>query len=224
MIPLRDDNPTHSFAFVTVGLIAVNALVFLYQLTLAGPRELEAFFQAYALVPARLSSDPSPLVFGTVFSSMFMHGGWLHLIGNMLYLWIFGNNIEDAVGHMKFIIFYLLCGIGAAAAQVLAAPHSPIPMVGASGAVAGVLGAYLLLFPRARVLVLFPIWIFIRLFYVPAVVVLGFWFVLQLFSGWLSANASQAGGGVAWWAHIGGFVVGMVWIPVFKKRRVKLFR
>jgi membrane associated rhomboid family serine protease len=224
MIPLRDDNPTRSFAYVTSGLIALNVLVFIYQLSLGNPQNLEAFFQAYALTPSRLSTDPSPLVFGTVFSSMFMHGGWLHLGGNMLYLWIFGNNIEDAVGHVKFVIFYLLCGIGAAAAQVLAAPHSEIPMVGASGAVAGVLGAYMVLFPKARVLVLIPIWIFIRLIYVPAVLVLVFWFVLQLFSGWLSLNAPHAVGGVAWWAHIGGFVVGLVWIPAFKKRHVRLFR
>ena len=154
---------------------------------------------------------------------MFLHGHWPHLLGNMLYLWIFGNNIEDAVGHFGFIVFYLLCGVGAAAAQVVVAPDSTVPMIGASGAVSGVLGAYLLLFPRARVLVLFPIWIFWRVFYVPAIVVLALWFVLQLLSG-LAVLGVNITGGIAFWAHIGGFVSGLVLILLFKKRGVRLFQ
>ena len=222
MIPLRDDNPTSTFAFVTVILIALNAVAFLYELTLPSAEHINAFFADFALTPARLTHAPSGPVYLSVFTSMFLHGGWMHIIGNMLYLWIFGNNIEDSVGHFKFIIFYLLCGIAAVGAQVAASPNSNVPMIGASGAVSGVLGAYLLLFPRARVLVLFPIFIFWRIFYVPAVLLLALWFALQLFSGWATLGA--AGGGVAFWAHVGGFVAGLALIPIFKKRGVRLFR
>jgi membrane associated rhomboid family serine protease len=154
---------------------------------------------------------------------MFLHGGWLHIIGNMLYLWIFGNNVEDSIGHFKFIVFYLLCGIAAAAAQVAISPDSTVPMIGASGAISGVLGAYLLLLPRARVLVLFPIWIFWRVFYVPAMLMLVLWFGMQLLSG-LAVLHVDVNGGVAFWAHVGGFVAGILLVPVFKKRGVRLFQ
>jgi membrane associated rhomboid family serine protease len=222
MIPLRDENPTRTFAFVTVAIIALNALVFWHELTLPNTGQVEAFFANFSLTPARLTHAPSPATFSTIFTSMFMHGGWLHIIGNMLFLWIFGNNIEDSVGHFKFIFFYLLCGVAAAAAQVAIAPDSTVPMIGASGAISGVLGAYMLLFPRARVLVLFPIFIFWRLFYVPAVLMLIVWFGMQLLSGW--ATLGSAEGGVAFWAHVGGFVAGMVLILPFKRRGVRLFR
>jgi membrane associated rhomboid family serine protease len=152
---------------------------------------------------------------------MFLHGGWLHLIGNMLFLWIFGNNIEDAVGHLRFIIFYLLCGGMAALAQIAVQPDSVVPMIGASGAVSGVLGAYLLLYPRAKVLVLVPIWIFLKFVEVPAVLMLVVWFSLQLLSGLFSPPGEA---GIAFWAHIGGFVAGLVLIPLFKKRSVRLFQ
>jgi membrane associated rhomboid family serine protease len=151
---------------------------------------------------------------------MFLHGGWMHLIGNMLYLWIFGNNVEDAMGHARFVVFYVLCGIAAALAQALPSPGSTIPMIGASGAISGVLGAYLLLYPRAQVLVLLPLGLFTRLVHLPAVAVLGFWFVLQLIN---SALAPGDGGGVAWGAHVGGFVAGAALIPFFKRRGVRLF-
>jgi rhomboid family protein len=154
---------------------------------------------------------------------MFLHGGWLHLIFNVWFLWIFGDNVEDSVGHFKFIVFYLVCGIAAAAAQVVSGPESRVPMIGASGAIAGVLGAYLLLFPNARVLVLFPIWIFFRFIYVPAWLLLIFWFGLQLLSGWTTLGAIEHGG-VAFWAHVGGFVAGLGLIPLFKKRYVRLFQ
>jgi membrane associated rhomboid family serine protease len=223
MIPLRDENPTRTFAFVNVLLIVVNFAAFLYELSLPSRQSLEAFFATFALTPVAVAHAASPAVYGTVLTSMFLHGGWLHIIGNMLFLWIFGNNIEDSVGHLKFVVFYLLCGTAAAATQVAVSPDSHVPMIGASGAVSGVLGAYLLLFPRARVLVLIPIWIFIRFVYVPAWLMLLFWFGLQLLSGAATFNRMPAGG-VAFWAHIGGFVAGMVLIPIFKRRRVRLFR
>jgi membrane associated rhomboid family serine protease len=223
MIPLHDDNPTRTFPFVSVFFIVVNIAIFIFEVSLPNPQAVEAFFASYALVPAELTQSPSLPVIGTIFSSMFLHGGWLHLIGNMLYLWVFGNNIEDSVGHIRFIIFYLVCGVGAAGTQVFIHPDSTIPMVGASGAVSGVLGAYLLIYPRARVLVLVPIWIFLKFVRVPAWIVLLLWFGLQLLSGAVSLG-QVASGGVAFWAHIGGFVAGMLLIPVFKKSRVRLFQ
>jgi membrane associated rhomboid family serine protease len=223
MIPIRDDNPTHTVSFATVGLIAVNALVFVHELRLSNEEQARAFFAGFALTPAHLVHTPSPAAYATVFTSMFLHGGWMHIIGNMWYLWIFGNNIEDSVGHFKFIVFYLLCGIAAAAAQVAISPESTAPMIGASGAISGVLSAYLLLFPRARVLTLVPIWIFLQFIRVPAVFFLALWFVMQLLSGFASLGFNLSGG-IAFWAHIGGFVAGMALIPIFKKRRVRLFQ
>lgn len=223
MIPLRDDRPTRTFAFVTVAIVVVNGLVFWHELSLGNSSRSESFFATFALTPADLAHAPSLDTYRTVFTSMFLHGGWMHIIGNMLYLWIFGNNVEDSVGHVKFIIFYLLCGAVAAAAQVAMAPDSTVPMIGASGAVSGVLGAYLLLLPRARILILFPIWIFWRTFYVPAILMLVFWFGMQLLSG-LAVRGMDDGGGVAFWAHVGGFIAGMLLIPLFKKRGVRLFQ
>jgi membrane associated rhomboid family serine protease len=220
MIPLHDDNPTRSVAFLTILLIVANVAVFLYQLSL--PRAaIEAFFASFALTPAHLTGSATPHAYGTVLTSMFLHGGLMHLLGNMLYLWVFGNNIEDACGHFRFLLFYVLSGVGAAAAQIAVNPDSQIPMVGASGAVSGILGAYLLLYPRARVLVLLPLFIFLRFFYVPAALLLVIWFALQLLSGW--ATLGQSGGGVAFWAHIGGFATGLVLIPIFKRRHVRFF-
>jgi membrane associated rhomboid family serine protease len=217
MIPLRDDNPTRTVAIVTILMIAQNVIAFFYELS----EPSQAFIADFALIPAAVTHS-APAAYRTIFTSMFLHGSWLHLIGTMLFLWIFGNNIEDSVGHVKFVFFYLLCGIAAAAAQVAINPDSLVPMIGASGAVSGVLGAYLLLFPRARVLVLLPIWIFIKFVYVPAWLMLIFWFVLQLLSG--AATVRMHGGAVAFWAHIGGFVAGLILIPVFKKRGVRLFQ
>lgn len=226
MIPLRDDNPTKIRPVVTVTIIVAATLVFLWQLSL-GAKGFEAAVVALGVIPATLlgteSLPPSlyivpPTV--TLFTSMFLHGGFMHLAGNMLYLWIFGNNVEDAMGHVRFVIFYILSGLAAAFAQALPNPDSTIPMIGASGAISGVLGAYLLLYPRARVLVLIPLGAFSRIVYVPAMFVLGFWFVLQLIS---SALADPGQGGVAFGAHVGGFVAGMVLIPLFKHRDVRLF-
>lgn len=222
MIPLRDENPTSTVSFVTVTLILANVAVFLYQVSLP-PGRLEALVAHLALVPAEIAYVPSHAAFATVFTSMFMHGGWAHLIFNMLFLWIFGNNIEDSVGHFKFVIFYLSCGIAAAAMQVVVNPDSTVPMIGASGAISGVLGAYLLLFPRVRVLVLIPLFIFYRLYYAPAWLYLIFWFALQLLSG-LAVLGVNLTGGVAFWAHVGGFVAGVTLIVLFKKRGVRLFQ
>ncbi len=226
MIPLRDDRTPQTFAFATLAIIALNAVVFWHELSLGSQSLQDAFFASFALTPANLTHAPSPDTWRTVFTSMFLHGGWAHIIGNMWFLWIFGRNVEDSVGHVKFVVFYLLCGVAAAAAQVALSPDSTVPMIGASGAISGVLGAYLLLFPRARVLVLFPIWIFWRVFYVPALLFLVFWFGLQLLSGMavLNSNSMDVNGGVAFWAHVGGFIAGMVLIPIFKKRGVSLFQ
>jgi membrane associated rhomboid family serine protease len=218
MIPLHGDNPTRTFSFVTFTLIIANVLVFVRELS-----GMDAFVHHYALVPAALVEVQSWREISTIFTSMFLHGSWMHLIGNMLYLWIFGINVEDAIGHFRFIVFYLLCGLGAAAAQVLVSPDSIVPVVGASGAVSGVLGAYLLLFPRARVLVLVPIWFFLRFIYVPAWLMLVVWFGVQLLSG-LVVTGINLHGGVAFWAHVGGFVAGMALILILEKRRVKLFQ
>lgn len=225
MFPLHDDNPTEITPLVTIILIATCVLVFFWQLSL-GPYVQQAVV-SLGFIPATLfdgKSLPTNLeiipAWMTIFTSMFMHGGWMHIIGNMLYLWIFGNNVEDAMGHMRFIGFYLLCGIIAVAAHSLPNPASTTPLIGASGALAGVLGAYLLLYPRAKVLVAIPFGFFIHTMRLPAGLVLGFWFILQIFN---SASAGDQSGGVAWGAHIGGFIAGMALIPLFKHKKVKLF-
>ncbi|HET6372199.1 MAG TPA: rhomboid family intramembrane serine protease [Candidatus Polarisedimenticolia bacterium] len=217
MIPLKDDNPTLTTPFVTVGLVILNVAAFLYQMSLPEQARVEMIMRL-GVIPAAFTTDqsvhagvPLPL---TLFTSMFLHGGWMHLLGNMLYLWIFGNNIEDVVGHIGFVLFYLLCGLAAVGTQIAAGPDSSLPMIGASGAIAGVLGAYMLLFPRARVLTIVPIFIFIRMMYLPAFILLGLWFVYQIL---LSGAEDPIGGGVAFFAHIGGFVAGMLLIWVFRK-------
>lgn len=211
MIPIKDENPTRRTPWVTVLFIAMNVAVFAYSSTLS-PQDLQAFWSQWAFVPARFLGNPfSPAQLATVFSAMFMHAGWFHIGGNMLYLWIFGNNIEDRFGHAGFAAFYLVSGIVATLAQLAVAPTSIIPNLGASGAVAGVLGAYMLLFPGAVVLTIIPILIFIEVARVPAYLVIGFWFVLQLGNGLASLGPELAtSGGVAWFAHIGGFVAGLV--------------
>lgn len=225
MIPLQDDNPTELTPVVSVAFILLNVLVFFYQASLP-PSQAETIVFQYGAIPALLFGHadlPSTIAVGipaylTVLTSMFMHGGWMHLIGNMLYLWIFGNNVEDVMGHARFIIFYVTCGILAALSHAVTDPTSTIPMVGASGAISGVLGAYILLFPRAHVLVFMP---GIGMTRVAAGVVLGLWFVMQLLSGGMSIGGP--GGGVAFFAHIGGFVTGMVLIGFFKRPEVPFF-
>jgi membrane associated rhomboid family serine protease len=229
MIPLKDDIPSRTVPFVTVTLIAANVLAFLYQasLELAGdPAALKAareFIFEFGLIPCRLSGAcavpggfPSPAV--TIFTSMFLHGGLFHVAGNMLYLWIFGNNVEDTLGHGRFLGFYLLAGVVAALAQTAVGPASKIPMIGASGAVSGVLGAYLVLYPHANVLTLVAFGFFIRIVRIPAVIVLGFWIVVQLLNG-LVTFGDAARGGVAWFAHVGGFLAGLALLWILRPRR-----
>ncbi|TVM03382.1 MAG: rhomboid family intramembrane serine protease [Candidatus Brocadia sp. WS118] len=224
MIPIRDRNPSGTFHFVTVSIILANVLVFLIELSLGA--RLDSFLFQFGVVPVKVaySSDiPDATFLNTYFpflSYMFLHGGFIHLIGNMWYLWIFGDNIEDRLGRFKFIIFYFICGIGSAMVHVYFNSQSGIPCIGASGAIAGVLGAYMVTFPKARILVILPLFIIWEIIELPAIIVLGFWFLIQFFSG--AATISSAhGGGVAWWAHIGGFVIGIILIKVFPKARYR---
>ncbi|MFQ5709478.1 MAG: rhomboid family intramembrane serine protease [bacterium] len=221
MIPIKDDNPRIRPPVVTVALIVVNVLVFLYELSL-GPR-LAIFIEEHGAIPAQIISGRH---LETVITSMFLHGGFMHLAGNMLYLWIFGDNVEGYLGHLRFFCFYIACGVVAAMSHiVLGGTSVVVPMVGASGAISGVLGAYLVKYPRARVLVVIPIFLFIEILRIPALIVLGFWFVLQLFSGVMSHVGGQGAqmGGIAFWAHIGGFVAGIVLINMMKKKRPNRF-
>jgi membrane associated rhomboid family serine protease len=223
MIPLKDRNPTKRFPIITIFLIATNILIFFYQISL-GIR-LEGFYYKFSVIPSHIveslhSEIFRPFIFATLFTSLFLHEGWLHLGGNMLYLWVFGDNVEDKLGHGRFFIFYLICGVAATALHIFIDPASTVPTIGASGAISGVLGAYILMFPRARVLTLIPIFIFIQLLELPAFIVLGFWFVLQFFNGILSLGYASSGmRGVAWWAHIGGFIAGLLLVIPFKKYR-----
>jgi membrane associated rhomboid family serine protease len=214
VLPLSDHNPSRTTPVVNILLIAANVFVFFWELSL-GPRLEPALFDV-AFIPARFWISPlHPLNVIGIFVSMFLHGGWLHLGGNMLYLWIFGDNIEDRLGHFRYLIFYLLCGIVATLAHAFFNPTSRMPSIGASGAIAGVLGAYILLFPRAQVTTLIPIFFFITIREIPAFIILGLWFVLQLFVGVASLGVAEGNaGGVAYFAHIGGFVAGMVLIAL----------
>ena len=212
MFPLRDQNPPQSPPVVTRALIVLNTAAFVYQIMLGSA--LGAFMYTWGMVPARITlavqyGDESFVGPGlTVVTSMFLHGGWLHLVGNMWYLWIFGDNIEDRLGHLRFLIFYLVAGVVAALLHYVFNPASRLPTVGASGAIAGVLGAYIVAFPRARIVTLVPFFPFFQVLALPAILVLGLWFVMQFFSGALSLG--YGGGGVAWWAHIGGFAFGVI--------------
>ncbi|TCL09952.1 membrane associated rhomboid family serine protease [Shimia isoporae] len=219
MFPIRDHNPSGRTPYVVYALLALNVAIFLsYQPIMDNARALNAFFDEWALVPGEVTRG---IDLHSVLTSMFLHGGWMHLAGNMLFLWIFGDNLEDEMGHVGFLVFYLASGTGAAIAQIIADPASQIPMVGASGAIAGVMGGYLLLFPKARVDILLILIIIFRIFTVPAWLMLGLWFGLQLFSG-IASDAS--GGGVAYWAHAGGFVVGAILcLPVWLKRGASKF-
>jgi membrane associated rhomboid family serine protease len=214
VIPLRDVIPSRTTPYITVTIIGLNALAWLFEVSL--PEEvLNRFLTVYGVVPAYLSAP-------TLITSMFLHGSWMHVIGNMWYLWIFGDNVEDRLGHGRFIVFYLLCGTAAALGQVLMDPTSILPTIGASGAIAGVMGAYFVLYPQSRVLTLIP-WIFIQIVELPAIVLLGFWFLMQLFSAGTIAitSSSHGSGGVAFAAHVAGFIVGVVGVFVFRKRHIE---
>ncbi|MGD0282660.1 MAG: rhomboid family intramembrane serine protease [Dissulfurispiraceae bacterium] len=220
MIPFKDDNPTYTFPFVTIGLIVANIIIFIWEFASPAGGEQIAFL--YGAMPNNLitferTQPVSPIE--SIFTSMFLHGGFLHVGGNMLYLWIFGDNIEDVLGHTRFLLFYLFSGVVAAYGYALTDPQSMVPMIGASGAISGVLGAYILLFPRTRVSTLLFFGFFWQVVRIPAVIIIGLWIVLQIISGILNSGSLQHGG-VAWFAHVGGFLAGLLtiklWLP--KKR------
>ncbi|HVG22926.1 MAG TPA: rhomboid family intramembrane serine protease [Thermoanaerobaculia bacterium] len=216
MIPLRDNNPRRTVPVVTYALVALNVVAFIWELSLG--RHLDRALVDIAFIPARYWLPGNwPFDLMTIVLSMFLHGGLMHIGSNMLYLWIFGDNVEDRLGHFRYLLFYLLCGFLATFAHAVFSPASRIPAIGASGAIAGVLGAYLILYPHARVVTLLPIFFFITVRELPAIFILGFWFVLQLFSGVgsLGVRDAQDVGGVAYFAHIGGFVAGMLLIALF---------
>lgn len=221
MIPIRDTIPHRRFPFTTWFIILLNGVVFFFELSL--PEEvLRQFTYIFGVVPERYFNPELVLNQGNYLpflTSMFLHGGWLHLIGNMWFLYLFGDNVEDCMGHLRFLIFYLLSGIAASLIFVYFAPHSKFPVIGASGAIAGVMGAYFVMFPRSRILTLVPIFFLPYFIELPAVIFIGFWFILQLFSGTFSLIAPESGGGIAWWSHIGGFVVGIILLPLFRKRK-----
>ena len=223
MIPLKNLRPRTHFPAVTLALIVINFIVFFYQLTL-DPRALQSFIMTYSMIPARaqlaLAHSQYTLAQGflPLFTSMFLHGGWLHIIGNMWFLWLFGPNVEDRLGHLPYLGFYLVCGLGAGIAQMLFSLGSTIPGLGASGAIAGVLGAYVVFFPSSRILTLVTLffwWFFARL---PAVLFIGLWFAVQFLSGIGSLGSAQAGG-VAWWAHVGGFLLGMLLVSGMRRNQ-----
>ncbi|CUS97750.1 Membrane associated serine protease, rhomboid family [Candidatus Kryptobacter tengchongensis] len=223
MIPLKDTIPSQRYPIVTVTLIILNVFAFLFELSLG--EDLSGFFDLFGVVPAtyfelKESGAPFWLIYYPFLTSMFLHGGWMHLIGNMIYLWVFGDNVEDRMGHLRFFVFYILCGVFASFAHVYTNPHSEVPAVGASGAISGVLGAYFLLFPHSRVITLIPIFFFFDLIEVSAFVFLGLWFLIQFFNGVASLGAATyaTSGGVAWWAHIGGFVAGFLLSFAFIRR------
>jgi membrane associated rhomboid family serine protease len=212
MIPLRSTERVYSPAVVTGSLIGLNTVIFLFQATMS-PAQLNEFVAQWGIVPDNLHLF-------SLLTSMFLHGGWLHLLGNMLFLWVFGRNLEDLIGGGRFLVFYLLCGLAAAVVHVIANPHSPMPTIGASGAIAGVMGAYLIKFPRARILTLVPIVFFITTLEIPAAFLLIWWFAIQFFSGFGSlAETDYTGGGIAWFAHVGGFLAGILLIRLFPPRQ-----
>ena len=228
MIPIRDDTPRYSTPYVTYFIIALNVVVFLFELSVGmqGQRALNAMIYQFGVVPRHFERAVAsgaafrvPGLFLTILTSMFLHGGWLHIIGNMWFLWIFGDNIEDYLGHLRYLLFYLASGVAAALTHVLLNAGSNIPTVGASGAIAGVMGAYFVLYPRARVLTLVPLIVFFTFWWIPARVMLGYWFVVQFLMGTATSIApSQSTGGVAVWAHVGGFITGIILIKLLPER------
>jgi membrane associated rhomboid family serine protease len=227
MIPLRDDQPRYSQPYINYFLIALNSIIFLFEfgLQLQSPRALNGLIFEFGAIPHAVTTaltgphfDPAS-AFLPIFTSIFLHGSWLHLIGNMWVLWIFGDNIEDYLGHFQYLVFYLICGLTASFTHILLNLGSRVPSIGASGAIAGVMGAYFVLFPRAKVLTLVPLIIFFTFWWLPAWIVLGYWFVVQFLSGTsTSITTATQSGGVAFWAHVGGFVAGILLIKVFPER------
>jgi len=221
MLPIRDTIRSRTYPVVTIGLIIVNSIAFLYELSLG--QHLDRFISVFGLIPAKylhlLERGDFIISFLPIFTSMFLHGGWFHIIGNMWYLWIFGDNVEDRMGHIRFLVFYVLCGLMAGFAHILTNPNSGVPTVGASGAIAGVMGAYFILYPKARIWTLVPIFFLVQFIEIPAFIFLGFWIVMQFLIGTFSSNLGPLQGGVAWWAHVGGFAAGAALVFVFRKRQ-----
>lgn len=217
MIPLRDNIPHNRKPIITVLILAVNVMVFLYELS--SGEGLREFVYSYGFVPQSLFLPAGLfLKLKPLFTSIFLHGGWTHLIGNMLFLWIFADNVEDRLGHFNFLVFYIGCGVIASLVHLIMNTHSNIPTVGASGAIAGVLGAYMVMFPNARILTVIPFFIFLHIAEVPAFIFLGIWFIYQFFLG-IGSIGSSIGGGIAFWAHIGGFIAGIALLRLFRRRR-----
>jgi len=231
MIPLRDDAPRWSYPGVTLVLILINCAVFLYESVLLAQsaRLGEMFINTYGAIPARVLAAVNgeyPLIEGVapIFTSIFLHGGWLHLIGNMWFLWVFGDNVEDELGHFPYLVFYIACGVIASLAHIFSGPDSAVPVVGASGAIAGVMGAYLIRFPMARIVTLIPLFLFFTTVEIPAFVMLFYWLGIQLLSGTMTLGEASTGG-VAWWAHVGGFAAGalLIWSRPRRRRYRKLY-
>ncbi len=223
MIPLRDTTKSGAFPFVNLTLITINILVFLYEFSLG--ENIHNFIFEYGLIPAKVFSSANIDLGERLFpfiSSMFIHAGWMHIIGNALFLFIFGDNVEARMGHFKYLIFYIVCGLAAAFFQIITSLDSVIPMVGASGAISGVLGAYISFFPKSKILTLIPIFFFIRLIHIPAAIFIFVWFIIQFISGIGSLGMTQDTGGVAFWAHIGGFVAGLILARFFQKGRLRV--
>ncbi|HEX8392343.1 MAG TPA: rhomboid family intramembrane serine protease [Longimicrobium sp.] len=219
MFPINDENPTELRPWMTVLILLANVAVWMTIQGAGEVRALEASVMAFGAQPCEVTAacPVTGLGTGAILTSIFMHGSWMHLIGNMMFLWVFGNNVEDSMGHLRFLVFYLVCGVAAALAQIFFSPTSDIPMVGASGAISGIMGAYILLYPRARVRTFFPPFFF---FHLRAFWFLGLWFAMQLLSGFLSLGVAEEQGGVAVWAHVGGFVAGLLLIRVFDRPRL----
>ena len=222
MIPLRDDIPSEKTPFITWAIIVANCYVFYLQITAGGMVGFERFINHWAVIPSRLFLQPG-VYYYTLVTAAFLHGGWMHIIGNMVFLYIFGDNVEDRMGHLKFFVFYILVGALANGSQALIAQTSRIPLIGASGAIAGVLGSYFFYYPHARVMTLIPLWFFIRIVEIPAFIFLGLWFLMQTLSTTVSVSAQmatrQASGGIAFLAHASGFVMGLVFSPLFGDKR-----
>ena len=223
MFPLKDTIPSRTFPIITLSIIVINSIIFIYELYLGS--DVDHLVSSLGVTPVLYTQawqeNPWQLISGIVplLSSLFLHGGWLHVISNMWYLWIFGDNVEDRTGHFRFLLFYLFCGILATFSHIILNPISDIPTIGASGAIAGVMGAYFILYPRSRIVTLFFLLIFVQIVEIPALYFLGFWIILQVISGTLSTGLTAASGGVAWWAHIGGFLAGLIFIFSFRKTR-----
>ncbi len=221
MIPLYDTLRSRRFAIINWLLIALNFIVFFYELSLS-PAALDKFTQIWGLIPRQLMTHPES-AWITIFTAMFIHGGWFHILSNMWVLFIFGDNIEDRLGHTRYLVFYMLSGVAAALLESYVLATSNVPMIGASGAIAGVLGAYLISFPRARIASIVPIFFIFTIIEIPATIFLLFWFVSQLFSGWLALEGAAGSSGVAWWAHVGGFVFGLLAVNLFAQRRATYY-